>query len=1452
MAESAFDPTNIAASFGLLDPINAVKPLTEGIAAAPLANLNPFGSDIVPAINPNLPSATARFSKKWDSIPDELKQDRTIRAMIAFDAGRVAQGQSPLSMAETANAIAAAKSGSPTTAHRQSNPWNPLNMVGNALRDVKDIALAIPRLGPSLVRETQAVTAKVMGLKEGETLRAGPFAYTVQKEADPGNPISRFLELPGVRMVPLAHEVDVLAQGKPGELARHPVQTVLDLLPVVGKAAELTSAAKVAKAGAEAAEASRAARAAEGGLMGAITTAEERMAIQAGKRPITTALTKTVADDGTLVPNRFGELVGKARGAPVVEDIIRSMGGEARSLTRLEEEAAARTNFLTDDTAPLPRGFDNLDPEVQNIIRTNRAGSAIARDFADLTPEAKTRVFEAIEMDDVGSLADRELELAGRIRDARAQLDALKVDTRGMVASNGELYLPEQAQRIAQADYLANQARSLANLRASITNPMRTPDAALYDAGVLSDAPVLRQPAGQRPDILSRPADAFTPRRLVQRIKGHLYEAEAAGANIDPLRDLLRDAERVVSNPAAYEAAMGKFRVALANHMDAVREALANGSDADRVVAAERAAIQDAVDAAVQLHTDRLTRLEAIEAQAQQAHDAARYKLAQGAPGASAQELATHLRLKAAREAVSEGRARAAAELEDTKAALADRLESAEAQYMNSRSNFLRPAPSVDDIRASLRPHLKDPMVRAMHEALGAGDLRLARDVANKIMKRNQFVVPPVADAIDAIRRQIAREDFVSSRQGLGGIDDRIASRLEARAAKVRESTIPTRFRATMARDLSELPEDVRTKITNEAATRAGEVLTAANNDPAFHAAVTEAIVARNFDSIPGLADLTATTAAEIQQSWQTLRDLGIDPQYLHHVTPAGAREVVNMRVTDFPKSITSLRERVTDFSPHIKDPVIAIQHEAWEYMRKVVAEDMAEAIGGSYGRKLADIREMYTARAEAMQAAGQLDPRIPIESVIEDMVKRDYVPYSPSALGYKWGGKRLAALEDGQIMLPKNTAKAVEKMFAAPTVNAYTKLVNPTLGAFRTSVLALSPRFLFNNVFGGAITSMMQSGVGVWRGLPEALKMMRAGDVPELLRGSMGGAARDINQFGLGYLQGRTLGRMVREVEESRFRQIAERTGRPLEWVKTKSYGINSWFDNAYRLMNYVYGKKMGLTDPGAVELARGVLQNMGDMTPFERNVLRNVAPFYSFTQHMVRFALRFPFDHPFRAYTLNTVARIEMEDMGSGLPDTMLNFLFFGHKDKDGNQLAVNVGSINPFRDIANMGTLSGFLSAANPVIATAAEQIGVKNGQAELYPDLVFDPSTGQFRGNHPNFISSLAGNVIPQTRLLGALFTSRNQFAAQYARDPHAAMASLYSGLGLPAIVTTKNEDQERFKYELKLEQAMEEAWKQALKTGDYSYAETFPGLRDRIAAVKRLAASPAGAAFRVGG
>src|SRR5207253_7769971 len=108
---------------------------------------------------------------------------------------------------------------------------------------------------------------------------------------------------------------------------------------------------------------------------------------------------------------------------------------------------------------------------------------------------------------------------------------------------------------------------------------------------------------------------------------------------------------------------------------------------------------------------------------------------------------------------------------------------------------------------------------------------------------------------------------------------------------------------------------------------------------------------------------------------------------------------------------------------------------------------------------------------------------------------------------------------------------------------------------------------------------------------------------------------------------------------------------------------------------------------------LSRRVLIQWDNLTPIERSVIRPVLPFYGWISHILRYAYHYPIDHPFRAAVTASFARNELADLGTGMPQTLLNSLFLGNPDSNGKVTGINVGGLNPFRDVANYMTLGGF---------------------------------------------------------------------------------------------------------------------------------------------------------------
>jgi len=244
--------------------------------------------------------------------------------------------------------------------------------------------------------------------------------------------------------------------------------------------------------------------------------------------------------------------------------------------------------------------------------------------------------------------------------------------------------------------------------------------------------------------------------------------------------------------------------------------------------------------------------------------------------------------------------------------------------------------------------------------------------------------------------------------------------------------------------------------------------------------------------------------------------------------------------------------------------------------------------------------------------------------------------------------------------------------------------------------------------------------------------------------------------------------------------------------------------------------------------------------IAPFERNMLKAIFPFYGFMNQAVRYVMRFPVDHPSRAEIVGAFGRTEAED-SKVLPSSFLSALFFGDTSSDGSRRALNTAPINPFGDVANMFTLAGFLSATNPVIGTALESVGLVRGEAELYPTLRYDPETGRLTAVHGNPLLKLVENTIPQTAVLTALLGVNAEFRDRLQRDPAAASRFLRSAAGLPILSRNWNIPAEIAKAETARGKSEDSARNEALRSGDWTQALRYPGLRDDYE--RLLAASP---------
>jgi len=224
---------------------------------------------------------------------------------------------------------------------------------------------------------------------------------------------------------------------------------------------------------------------------------------------------------------------------------------------------------------------------------------------------------------------------------------------------------------------------------------------------------------------------------------------------------------------------------------------------------------------------------------------------------------------------------------------------------------------------------------------------------------------------------------------------------------------------------------------------------------------------------------------------------------------------------------------------------------------------------------------------------------------------------------------------------------------------------------------------------------------------------------------------------------------------------------------------------------------------------------------------------------------------DHPVRASIMASFAKNEIEDNQTGLPDIINAMIPFGGKDKEGNQKFISTRGINPFNDVASFFTLQGLAGNVNPVLSTILEQLGVdtQTGQPMLAKNMTFDPETGRLSSNAPNPLTSIIGNMIPQSQLLLNLTGNSAEFNALLRNNPEAAQRMLTSQAGLPNLIREYNIPEQQIKSEIVRQDAQDKAWATFLKTGNDKEAKRYPALQPLIEQVKALKASGALSQFQ---
>jgi len=747
-----------------------------------------------------------------------------------------------------------------------------------------------------------------------------------------------------------------------------------------------------------------------------------------------------------------------------------------------------------------------------------------------------------------------------------------------------------------------------------------------------------------------------------------------------------------------------------------------------------------------------------------------------------------------------------------------------------------------------------DPSYAAARAHIRAGNWQDAvNQWRNTIGSRRQHIHPQSDAIYDSMQRYADMDRFNARTEAY--TDRRVAS-LEAKQAKVEDRVLPASL-MPVVENLRYVPGDRTTALYH---------LYGDNPEALRH-------LDQGFpEMVQGLRDnpqeLRATERALVSQV-QEMRRNGLKTVWSHQVAPDKVSQIIHPHITDWMKDPSLIRERTFDTVPYHENPTVAMSHGAVEYMTKKVQDQFVDDFVNIFGK------DQTTAYAEIRDLAQTLARGNPIKArqIANTLIRRNYEPYNPDQM-FPGSGAGLRMRPDERIYIPKVIDNARKEMFEKQPYR-FAQALDKPMNLFRTSVLAYRPAFHANNIAGGLILMALQEPGTIPYMLshyPEISKWIRSGEremVPGAPPGGMGFYPREINEWldrtttadrvaAIHDLQGATTARRWVGEMLGAGSNVVDALRRGAQW----SYDKNQLVDNFYRSTAYKYAfdkelnaqirggfaadspEAVARAQQAGVALERKVLPQWDRMTPFERTVIRSFFPFYSFSKFLIDYALHFPMDHPYRAAVMASLARKEREDFGDWLPSNFSRMFFVGKPDKNGVVKAITPGALNPFQDLSSMFTIGGLLGRTNPLIVATMKSIGIdpSKGSQDLYPDVSYDPTTGTLKPRNPGLLGNILGSFIPQSQVVSALIGHNENFKGLLQANPEAAATMLRSGLGLPNFYRDINVPQEAFRAEVQRENVQQQVRNKALRTGDWSEAMKYPGLRPQFAHIQQLLAS----------
>lgn len=1392
------------------------------------------------ALYQNMPSILRTLGKKqalYPQISAAGTDPAVIRALQDLDRQRALRGQAPLSMPRVENGMLVpgetlqVLQAMPTAANPYGQSMQPqqektsiTDIPGNALADIATIFRSIPKI-PALMVQTAKDLPKAPQLLS-QALGEGDFQKVSQ--------------VPGINLIPGAYTLGNVLEGDFGEIVQHPVMTALDVLPAARAKVFAAPASMLDEAG-------NVVRSA--GIVEDILPKSYKLSVENQVKAVTDTSNQVSALElaknkvMTAKGGRVGEVLRDQalalRGSNTGQRIATAFGNPQRELM----ERIAATNRMVRDLSNADSATWANPNELRKILGDRFAmDEPWIRSFTDFNKKYGNEFGEA-NYGSADAWAKRRTELGDLIQSNPKEIAQLPAHERAYIQGYRD-----------------------------VTNEVTRP----YVARDLSEKkPLIEVPVTSKNKTTG---ETFTTNEIYDYKEGaRILKARnrvTFGNEFAMIQDMVRNSgnytpeqvqQAIAASPTLNTAGMSKR--ALRTTTEGYAHALnLTGMDArsiiDQIVATRASGMPASTITALREIGDMLP---------YQPLSIDDLRTAAWPTGPSGRRI-PRSQWKASRDFLN----------------MIDGVEPGmvgPAKYGRIKAEFNRLMDAAQ----------RDPRFVSGPDALPDTFLALNRDQVNA--------------SLDLMRRRDSWLNLkeVKAHQEKLSVSPSGLKKAEQAAMKLEQRAVPTRFLPLVGKAIDERVAGIADEVTRMSRIDPGEALNIVNRVKNGDVAALTGIVDNAEIDIGGklrriksIDDLMERVRTEQLQSWQDLHAQGLDPIYVHHVPQGKAGFLHTRGVNLSAKNPSWFNKRGVDFSPHEGDLALALQAQAFETLMKKGEDFLNETIiAGNQQlgwlpvvRSKAELIDMMRPSIERRAAqTGLKFDEVANQMIGDTYTKWDAKSYFNDRTMMASSGARgapgvpVTKYNFKDMYIPKTMYTALEKMQNAPRAVA---VWDPVMNVFRTTTLLLSPRWQVYNVLGNALTVTMAEGFGWVKHLPDAYKAAQAigrgesttlgrmGAMPETLRLSLGQDAREAVEL---YQMG-SRGKELAGTAQA----VAGDTGvKAVEWGKKAKSGVdyvsdlsirfNAMIDDTTRIAGYMSAyERFAKLSPEAAQAAQAKLLEMGfdkvnwtdtlriqaeqemrkfaynwdEMTPFERTVARRIFPFYGFFSHMLRYAYQYTMDHPLRVAVTAAFARNELQDWGTGMPSYLHNMLFVGAMDEKGNRKAINFKGWNPFADLSTLLTPVGWLSQANPIISTLAEQFGIdpRTGEASLYPTATYNEQTGRLELKKRNVFQSFIENTIPQAQVITSLSGSDPEFNRLARSQPEAASRLVASALGLPVLVRDVNVPQEIAKAELARKNAAASATNEAIRTGTTGPVRTYPALLAQVQQLQsQVAANP---------